>query len=48
MADDNKCGHQACGCPVGDDQTYCSDHCETAADQDIIEISCDCGHAECV
>jgi hypothetical protein len=47
MADDNKCQHPACACATGDDESYCSDHCESAASQDIIEISCDCGHPGC-
>ena len=47
MADDNKCGHDACACPISGEQEYCSDHCENAADQDITEISCDCGHPGC-
>lgn len=47
MAEDNKCGHDACNCRVSDDQDYCSEHCENAVDQDIVEINCDCGHASC-
>lgn len=47
MADENTCGHSACACPLTGDQEYCSDYCETAADEDIIEISCDCTHAGC-
>jgi len=45
--DDNRCGHEACACAVSGDREYCSDHCENAADQDITEISCDCGHPGC-
>ncbi len=48
MAEENKqCGHDACVCAVGGDQKYCSDHCKGAADQDIVEIRCDCGHSGC-
>lgn len=48
MADnDNKCGHDICLCAVTDDAEYCSQHCEDAADQDLTEISCDCGHPGC-
>ena len=47
MADDNKCAHPVCNCAVGDDAEYCSDHCKDAADQDIVEINCDCGHDAC-
>lgn len=45
--DDNKCGHDACVCRVADDEDYCSEHCEDAVDQDIVEIRCDCGHPAC-
>jgi hypothetical protein len=45
--DNNKCAHSACNCMVVDNQKYCSDHCEDADDQDIVEITCDCGHAAC-
>ena len=48
MADENnKCGHEACVCAVGDDEKYCSPECESAGAQDITEIACDCGHAGC-
>lgn len=47
MADDDKCEHDMCSCPVAGDTEYCSDHCKDAVDQDIVEISCDCGHAGC-
>ncbi len=47
MADGNKCGHEICVCTVGDDEEYCSEHCEDAVDQDITEIACDCGHSGC-
>ncbi len=47
MEDDNKCAHNACSCTVTNDEDYCSEHCEDAEDQDIIEIKCDCGHSAC-
>lgn len=48
MADENnKCGHSACVCMVGDDKEYCSPQCETAGNQDVTEIGCDCGHPGC-
>lgn len=47
MEDDNKCAHEACVCMVSGEEDYCSEHCEDAVDQDIIEISCDCGHSAC-
>ncbi len=46
--DDDKCGHDRCICLTTDDEEYCSPHCEEAADQDLTEISCDCGHPGCV
>jgi len=47
MADSGTCAHGACSCPVGGDMEYCSDHCRDAADADITEIACDCGHTNC-
>ncbi len=49
MADenDNTCAHKMCNCMTNNDNDYCSDHCEDAADQDLTEIKCDCGHAGC-
>ena len=47
MENENKCAHQLCGCGVRDGEKYCSDHCKDAVDQDIIEITCDCGHPGC-
>lgn len=42
-----KCSHEMCQCAVQEETEYCSDHCRDAADQDMVEISCDCGHAGC-
>lgn len=47
MADNNKCGHKICNCAVLGDEKYCSDHCREATEQEIVEISCDCGDAGC-
>ena len=47
MADDGKCEHKICSCPVTDDGSYCSQNCEDAADNDVSEIPCGCGHASC-
>jgi len=47
MAEDRKCGHEACTCMAAGDEKYCSDHCRDVVDQDIIEIKCDCGHPGC-
>jgi len=45
--DDGRCEHEGCGCAVTGDNDYCSDHCRDAADQDMVEIACDCGHDGC-
>ena len=45
--DDDRCGHEGCGCMVTGDNDYCSDHCRDASDQDMVEIACDCGHDGC-
>jgi hypothetical protein len=47
MAEENKCGHDACSCQALGESKYCSDHCKDAVEQDIIEIACDCGHSGC-
>ena len=48
MTDDNKkCAHKMCRCMTSGDSQYCSQHCEDTADQDLTEISCDCGHPGC-
>ena len=47
MAEGGECKHEACSCPVTDDESFCSDHCREAVEQDITEIACDCGHAPC-
>jgi len=47
MADQGKCAHEMCNCAAAGDSKYCSDHCEEAADQDLVEIRCDCGHDGC-
>lgn len=47
MADVNKCAHDFCNCAVQEDAEYCSPQCETAAEQDMTGIKCDCGHAGC-
>ena len=39
MADENnKCGHEACMCAVGNDDKYCSPVCEAAGEEDVTEI----------
>lgn len=47
MENENRCAHDACSCKVANDRKYCSDHCENAAGQDIVEIKCDCRHPNC-
>jgi hypothetical protein len=47
MADDNICGHEICSCPADGDTGYCSAQCKMAADQDLTELKCDCGHPGC-
>jgi hypothetical protein len=48
MADENnKCAHEGCACAVRDDEEYCSPQCEAAAEQDVTEIACNCGHPGC-
>ena len=45
--ENNKCGHSACVCTVGEDEEYCSSQCKAAGEEDITEIACDCGHSGC-
>lgn len=45
--ENNKCAHGVCRCPRTRDSEYCSSHCEAAAQQDMTEISCDCGCPTC-
>jgi hypothetical protein len=48
MADEGKrCGHDGCLCATTGDSEYCSPYCEDAADQNLTEIRCDCGHPGC-
>jgi hypothetical protein len=47
MAETGRCEHAGCNCPAPDGDTFCSDHCREAHDQDMIEIACDCGHSGC-
>jgi len=41
----NRCAHPTCDCPVPQNESYCSPHCETAPKS---EITCGCGHAACL
>jgi hypothetical protein len=47
MADDkerNKCEHPSCTCLADPGEDFCSPHCESVLDTDII---CGCGHEAC-
>lgn len=41
----DKCGHSICHCPARMETDYCSEYCETAADD--LETGCRCDHPEC-
>jgi hypothetical protein len=43
----HKCGNQLCECQVSSLNTYCSDYCSDADDEQEIELQCDCKHAPC-
>jgi len=47
MENTGTCAHEACNCLVTDDDSYCSQSCKDAADGDLVELMCDCGHASC-
>ena len=42
--DKTECANLSCDCPVSQDDKYCSPHCETAPESEIV---CGCGHAAC-
>jgi hypothetical protein len=42
-----KCAYAQCECQVSTLETYCSDYCSDADDDQEIEIQCDCKHAPC-
>jgi hypothetical protein len=43
----HKCAYELCLCQVSTLKTYCSDYCSDAADQEEIELQCDCKHPPC-
>jgi hypothetical protein len=43
----HKCAHEQCRCEVSTLETYCSDYCSDADDQQEVELQCDCKHASC-
>lgn len=48
MADENgKCEHRLCTCTVDEDTDYCSPQCESAEEQGLEVIGCECDHAGC-
>ncbi len=42
-----KCAYELCECQVSTLETYCSDYCSDADDQQEIELQCDCKHPPC-
>ena len=42
--DKNKCAHPSCTCTTTPGEKYCSPHCETTLESEII---CGCGHKAC-
>jgi len=43
----HKCAFAQCECQVSTLETYCSDYCSDADDQQEVEFQCDCKHAPC-
>jgi hypothetical protein len=43
----HKCTYEQCECQVSTLNTYCSDYCSDADDQQEVEFQCDCKHAPC-
>ena len=43
----HKCGFEMCECQVSTLNTYCSDYCSDADDEQEVELQCDCKHAPC-
>jgi hypothetical protein len=41
------CAHTPCQCLAGEDSSYCSTWCESAALAARQEDGCECGHAAC-
>jgi len=47
MADNDKCGHDGCGCSLVGDTAYCSEYCQEANSNDAADAPCDCGCDSC-
>jgi hypothetical protein len=43
----HKCAFAQCECQVSSLDTYCSDYCSDADDQEEVEVQCDCKHSPC-
>lgn len=47
MAEENKCGHDGCGCSIEGDALYCCEYCQEANSNDPTNEPCDCGCETC-
>lgn len=43
----HKCAYSQCECQVPPFETYCSDYCSDADDEQEVEVQCDCKHSPC-
>jgi len=43
----HKCAYPQCECQISTLDTYCSDYCSDADDEQEIEVQCDCKHDPC-
>ena len=43
----HKCGYPQCECQISTLETYCSDYCSDADDEQEIEVQCDRKHPPC-
>jgi hypothetical protein len=43
----HKCAYEQCECQVSTLNTYCSEYCLYADDEQEVELQCDCKHAPC-
>src|SRR5438270_9249649 len=46
-AEQNKCAHPQCSCPVSQGQQYCSEACEISAAGSEPNAECGCDHPQC-
>jgi hypothetical protein len=47
VEDLHKCAYSQCKCQVPTFETYCSEYCSDAKEEQEIEIQCDCKHSAC-